>query len=71
MICRVITSQHVQNYQQPNKNEYEGENQNNKNNAYNARMRNNYQNVQSDRGLHESVWWYDMCRFVASLDCYA
>ena len=60
----MITCQPPQNYAQPNQNEYVGDNQNAKNNAYTTRMNGNYANVQTNRGLHETVWWYDMCRLV-------
>lgn len=57
------TDTNTQNYNQPNQNEYVGDNQNAKNQAYTNRMNGNYANVQTSRGLHETVWWYDMCRF--------
>lgn len=57
------TDRNTQNYNQPNKNEIEGDDWNTKNTNYNNRMNGNYQNVQTARGLQETVWWYDMCRY--------
>ena len=37
---------------------------NEKNKKYDARMTGNYNNVQTNRGLQETLWWYDMCRSV-------
>lgn len=57
------TDTNTQNYNQPQKNEYQGDDWDTKNTAYNNRMTANYKNVQTNRGLHETLWWYDMCRF--------
>jgi len=56
------TNTGTQAYTQPNKNEIEGS-QTTKNNNYNNRMTQNYKNVQTARGLQETVHWYDKCRF--------
>jgi hypothetical protein len=53
----------TQNYDQPNTNEINGDDWDTKNDNYNARVAGNYENVQTVRGLHETVWWYDMCRY--------
>lgn len=57
------TTTNTQNYNQPNVNEYNTDDMNEKNKKYDARMTGNYNNVQTNRGLQETLWWYDMCRW--------
>lgn len=57
------TNTGTQNYAQPNSKEYTDDDVGDRNTRYNARMKTNYNNNAANRGLHETVYWYDMCRF--------
>lgn len=61
------TDTNTQNYQDPNNGEDTNDDADddnaNENQNYDNRMDRNYANLQMERGLHESLIWYDMCKW--------